>query len=115
MRVTLLHNPKAGRGHPTGAELTELIRAAGHKVRYRSTKEGKYPRVLDAPADLVVAAGGDGTIRKVAVRLVGRGVPLTIIPLGTANNIATSLGICGPPAELVAGWPRARRRKLDVG
>jgi diacylglycerol kinase (ATP) len=115
MRVTLLHNPTAGKGHPTRDELTALIRAAGHKVLYQSTKKRKYARALDAPADLIVVAGGDGTIRKVAVRLVGRGVPLAIIPLGTANNIAAALDIRGTREEIVAGWAHARRRKLDVG
>lgn len=115
MRVTLLHNPTAGKGHPTRDELIELIRAAGHKVLYQSTKKRKYARAFDAPADMFVAAGGDGTIRKIAVRLVGRGVPLAVIPLGTANNIAASLDINGTKEEIVAGWARARRRKLDVG
>ena len=115
MRVTLMHNPNAGKGRPTGAELTELLRAAGHKVRYQSTKEKGYARALKLAADLVVVAGGDGVIRKVACRLVGRGVPLAIIPLGTANNIAKSLGVMGPPEEIIAGLKRTRCRTLDVG
>jgi hypothetical protein len=58
MRVTLLHNPKAGKGHPTDRELTEVIGAARHKVRYQSMKKKRYGRALAAPADLMVAAGG---------------------------------------------------------
>lgn len=115
MRVTLMHNPAAGKGRPTGDELRALVRAAGHKVRYQSTKETDYAQALREPADLVVVAGGDGAIRKIALRLVGRGVPLAVIPLGTANNISKSLGVAGTPEELIAGWAAARRRKLDVG
>jgi diacylglycerol kinase family enzyme len=115
MRVTLIHNPKAGKGHPIGAELQALIEEAGHKVRYQSSKEKKWARALKRETDLVVIAGGDGTIRKVATRLAGRRVPITILPLGTANNIAKSLGINGTLAQLVAGWAGAPRRPVDVG
>jgi diacylglycerol kinase family enzyme len=48
-------------------------------------------------ADLVVAAGGDGTVRGCAEGLAGTGVPLGIVPHGTANLLARSLGIPGHP------------------
>src|ERR1041384_209692 len=115
MRVTLIHNPKAGKGHPTGDELTALLSAAGHKVRYQSSKEKKWRRALKTKADLIVVAGGDGTIRKVVTRLAHPRVPLAILPLGTANNIAKSLGIVESLEQLVAGWPQAERRQVDVG
>jgi diacylglycerol kinase family enzyme len=47
--------------------------------------------------DLVVAAGGDGTVRGCAEGLAGTGVPLAIVPHGTANLLARSLGIPGHP------------------
>jgi len=115
MRVTLIHNPKAGKGHPTGVELKTLVKEAGHKVLYQSSKEKKWKRALKSAADLIAVAGGDGTIRKVATRLAGHSVPLTIFPLGTANNIAKSLGINGTLEQLVAGLEQARRRQVDVG
>jgi diacylglycerol kinase (ATP) len=48
-------------------------------------------------ADLVVAAGGDGTVRGCAEGLADTGVPLGIIPLGTGNLLARTLGIPGHP------------------
>ena len=61
-------------------------------------------------------AGGDGTVAGVTRRMVGRGVPVAILPSGTANNIARSLGLLKRPfEELVRGWRDARRVKLDVG
>ncbi|HTM21842.1 MAG TPA: diacylglycerol kinase family protein [Kofleriaceae bacterium] len=114
MRVTLVYHHAAGQGLSAGWLRQELERA-GHQV----------VRVLDGPAclasadlsaiDLVVAAGGDGTIARTATALAGRDLPLAILPLGTANNIARSLGIDGTTAELIAAWPDAQPRPLDLG
>lgn len=117
MRVTLLHNPEAGSEEHTREELESLIAAAGHEVRYQSTKEHGWKAALEEPVDLVVAAGGDGTVSKVFKRLAKRGgPPVTILPCGTANNIARSLGLTDRDvAELVRAWPPAQRRRYDLG
>ena len=63
--------------------------------------------------DLVVAAGGDGTINEVVNGLTG--VPLGILPLGTVNVFAKELGI---PARLAAAWrvlETGRVRRVDLG
>ena len=49
-----------------------------------------------------MVAGGDGTVAAVVKMLPDRSVPLAIIPSGTANNIARSLGICGAPEASIA-------------
>jgi diacylglycerol kinase family enzyme len=117
VRITLIHNPHAGNQDDEEAEdLRKLLKDAGHKVRYQSAKDGEWKRSLKKPADLVVVAGGDGTVGKVTRRLVGRGVPVALLPSGTANNIARTLGLVERPfEELVRGWEGARRVKLDVG
>ena len=116
MRVTLIHNPGAGRQEEDAGALLKLLRRAGHKPRYQSSKEKGWDRVLDKRADLVVVAGGDGTVGGVTRRMVGRGVPVAILPAGTANNVANSLGLLKKPfEELVQGWRDARRVKLDLG
>ena len=117
MRVTLIHNPGAGRQDKDAAKsLMKLLRRAGHKPRYQPAKEKKWHRVLDKGADLVVVAGGDGTVASVTRHMVGRGVPVAILPSGTANNIARSLGLLKRPfEELVRGWRDARRVRLDLG
>ncbi len=63
----------------------------------------------------MVAAGGDGTIAKVMLALPDRSLPLAIVALGSANNIARSLGIAGSPREIAASWKSARRRRYDLG
>ena len=116
MRVTLIHNPKAGRRSATPGALKKLLRDAGHKVLYHSCKERGWKQALMEPTDLVVVAGGDGTVGRVARRLAGRGIPMALLPSGTANNIARTLGQLEQPFKrLVRGWKGARLVKLDVG
>ena len=116
MRVTLVHNPGAGKQAMTAGALKKLLAAQGHEVRYQSAKEKGWKKALKKPADLVIVAGGDGTVARVTRRMVGRGVPVALLPSGTANNIARSLGLVERPfEELVRGWKAARRVRLDVG
>ena len=121
MRVTLIHNPKAGGdAGPSKDDLLGWLERAGLDAVYRNSKKDDLDDALEDPGALVVAAGGDGTIAKVARRLGGRGIPLAVLPLGTANNIARSLGLDGGIEEAVAALgavalPELPRRRLDVG
>ena len=117
MRITLIHNPGAGKtGAKEGKQLCRFLERHGHDVRYRSTKEDGWKRALKKKADLIAVAGGDGTVGKVARRLVGRGMPIGVLPSGTANNIAHTLGLIDKPfEEIVRGWEKPRRVKLDLG
>ncbi|MBC9957880.1 diacylglycerol kinase family protein [Yimella sp. cx-51] len=54
---------------------------------------GQTQAALDAGVDLVVALGGDGTVRNVSTTLVDTGVPLAILPAGTGNLLARNLGL----------------------
>ena len=115
MRVSLLYNPTAGEGdapHP----LPEMLTRHGHDVvTVVDDKQQAEQRLLAQPCDLVVAAGGDGTVGLAARAVAHRGVPMAILPLGTANNIALTLGIEGSIDELIAGWHSGRYRPIDIG
>ena len=115
MKITLIHNPSAGGGQ--GVEsLVQLMTDAGHEVTFRSSKQG-WQSVLTKPADLVVAAGGDGTVRQVALAAASKGLPFAAFPIGTANNIAKSIGGLGDASELIESWstsPRAEQ-PFDLG
>ncbi len=114
-RAILVHNPSAGQGKHSAEELTALLRAAGFRVRYVHAKKKRQVKALRDAKGLIVVAGGDGTVHRVARRIAGRGKAMTILPLGTANNIARSLGIQGTPAELVPGLKRAKEIAIDLG
>jgi diacylglycerol kinase (ATP) len=109
-RATLIHNEKAGDRRHTRAGLVELLGRAGYRVEYFSTEDCDIARAVKLAAGLIVVAGGDGTIAKVVVAATPEGPPIAILPLGTANNIAASLGIGGPMQEIVAGWTARRTR-----
>jgi diacylglycerol kinase family enzyme len=115
VRVTFLHNPTAGEEQHEAETLVSAIRRAGHEVVAHSTKHHAVEALLREPADLVAVAGGDGTVEKVGASLAGRSVPMAILPIGTANNIADTLGVRGDVSELIAGWRTARRTCIDVG
>jgi diacylglycerol kinase family enzyme len=114
-RAILVHNPTAGQGKHSAEELTALLRAAGFGVRYVHAKKKRQVKALCDAKGLIVVAGGDGTVHRVARRLAGHGKTMTILPLGTANNIARSLGIQGTPAELVPRLKRAKEIAIDLG
>ncbi|HJU66503.1 MAG TPA: diacylglycerol kinase family protein [Gemmatimonadaceae bacterium] len=114
MRVTLMHNPTAGSWSQRGDELVALVRAAGHEVTYQSTKAQELTHALEHPGDLMLIAGGDGTVTDVVPKILHYDVPVAILPVGTANNIASTLGVRGTPQEIAAGLQSAIRRPLDV-
>src|SRR5688572_33369957 len=116
MRVTLIHNPNAGADQPpSAAELRQLIKDAGHDISYQSSKEDGWKSALKKETDLIAVAGGDGTVARVARRVAGRGVPMAILPLGTANNIANSLGIADISIrKQIAAWEDAPRVPFDT-
>lgn len=114
VRTTLVYNPSAGDEQHAGEELVEQLKKAGYEARLVAGKR-KLEQRLGDPGELVVVAGGDGSVKRVAVALAGRGVPMAILPMGTANNIAKSLGGMATVEELIAGWRTEERRRLRVG
>lgn len=101
--ATLIFNPRAGR--LTVAEsldtIAETWRAAGWAVTLApTTRPGDASRLAreaaEAGVDVVLAAGGDGTLGEVANGLVGSNTILAPIPAGTANALAQELGLARP-------------------
>jgi diacylglycerol kinase (ATP) len=114
MRALLVHNPMAGtKGHDKGA-IVDALQLADIKVDYLSSKDEDLKRALKREYDVIIAAGGDGTIDYVFRHLADRSIPIGILPLGSANNIARSLGIAGTPAELAEQWRVGRAHPFHL-
>ena len=115
MRVLLVHNPQAGDDDCAGEHLVELVNGSGHDVDYVQSIDSWKPRFDDSP-ELIAVAGGDGTVAEAARVAAARGIPITVLPAGTANNIAGSLGLSRVAhADLVAGWADGTLRPFDLG
>jgi len=129
MDVALVVNPTARSGARTNAAQTVAQRLRAHGMRTTLVAGGSAAEsthllrlALDAGADAVVVAGGDGTVNLAASVLAGTGIPVGIVPTGTGNDIATSLGLrerdaAGAAEAVIAGVTRtidlARLRRED--
>jgi len=65
--------------------------------------------------DLVIIGGGDGTLNLAAQALMDTQLPLGILPLGTANDLARTLGITPDVKSAVRTIARGKTRKIDLG
>lgn len=115
MRITLIHNPKAGRAEYGKKDLLSALAKAGHRATYYSTKKGGWKKALKKSANLVLIAGGDGTVGKVAPYLVDSGIPLAVCPLGPVNNLARTLGFCSIPEAIITQLEHGTKHAVDVG
>jgi diacylglycerol kinase family enzyme len=75
---------------------------------------GAARRALDVGATMIFAVGGDGTVRACAQVLAGTGVPLAIVPAGSANLTAHALSIPGRPEAAVEVGFTGRDRRIDL-
>ncbi len=66
-------------------------------------------------ADLIVVAGGDGTINETAEGMIGTEVPLAILPAGTANVLATEMKLGGNLEQVASRLGELRPKRISVG
>ena len=120
-RVRLILNGKVAGNDALRAAVSRQ-RADGHRIEVRVTWEkGDARRFVSEPdtVDLVIAAGGDGTLNEVVHGLMDLSKParpiLGIVPLGTANDFATGCGIPRDPAKALALCVRGEAVPIDIG
>jgi YegS/Rv2252/BmrU family lipid kinase len=118
-RALLLFNPGARQVDDESVDLAEALRARGLDVMYAPLDDparvGDLIRQHAPDVSRVIIGGGDGTLSAATQALVDTGLPLGIVPLGTANNVARTLGIpeeIGNALDIAAG---DFRRVIDVG
>jgi diacylglycerol kinase family enzyme len=111
-RALIVVNPSLPRtGSDFGRRLLDLAGKLGWEAMVLETKAGLNVESIGAALarrdfQLVLAAGGDGTVAEVMAAAHQRGLPMGIVPRGTANIVAREL-------KLPAGWRAALRRALE--
>lgn len=120
VRVGVVWNPAKGEKEDLEQALSEV--EAGEVSWFETTEEdpggGATRQALSSGVEVVIAAGGDGTVRAVAEQLAesGADVVLGIVPRGTGNLLARNLGV--PLDDVPAAIARAlegESQRIDVG
>src|SRR5258706_15755130 len=119
--VTVLFNPAAGGVRMQGpeGEIATLFAAAGCQADVKVLRQGHDPadaaRAASAAGSIVVAAGGDGTVSRVAAGVFEADGTLGVLPLGTLNHFAKDLHIPLALGEAVQIVAARRVGPRDVG
>lgn len=118
-KVRLIHNLRAGTDEKYSKEdLIELIGSHHYHCEYTSSKS-KVLKDISPNTNFIAIAGGDGTVRGTIIKLLDQKLkkkrPIAIIPIGTANNIATSLGISVDIKKNIEHWSNYQLKNFDVG
>ncbi|MFE5409898.1 diacylglycerol kinase [Microbacterium sp. NPDC056569] len=114
MRVALLANPAARAGAHTGAATHAAERLRAHGVQTTILSGGSAAEssallrtAIEVGVDAVAVAGGDGTVNLAIQEVAGTGIPLGIVPSGTGNDFASTLGLreldVAAAADAIAG------------
>lgn len=117
-RALVVANPKSRQGATGLDPALEVLASAGLTVRRVSSDGGSLAEVIAGEAeacDLVVVAGGDGSMSAAAPAVMAADKPLGILPTGTANDLARTLGL---PTDLVGAAhviAAGRTRRIDLG
>jgi diacylglycerol kinase (ATP) len=118
LRALVIVNPNASRAQTALPVLTSwftenckavIVVAKSKKERERELKNnGKE-------VDLIVIGGGDGTISTAVPQLLELKRPFAVLPLGTANDFARTIGLPPDPIEAAKVALRGRKQRIDVG
>lgn len=118
MKTVIILNPASGRGR--GARMRNLIESAlpGAQI-IETTRRGAATELargaVQNGAQLVVAAGGDGTLGEALNGVFGTGAKLGVLPLGTGNDFARCIGIGTKLEHALAVLKAGKPRAVDVG
>ncbi len=123
MRAKLIFNPGSGAAGESPVQLMDVISEMqawklvpeAYLVESGSDLPAVVKEALEDGIRMVVVCGGDGTIDGVAGALAGTNATLGIIPTGTQNNVALSLGIPADIPAAIAILRTGRRIKVDMG
>ncbi len=112
--AVVIRNPMSRRGGEDLGAAYELLKAGGLSIAEAPTDAEERSAAL-AKADIVIVAGGDGTLHHAAPSLLSAQKPFGILPLGTANDLARSLDIPADPVQAAQIILNGEMRAIDLG
>lgn len=120
MKIRAIVNLRAGLAAHRALDAMAAGRPSWPAIEVRLTEGPAHAIALareavEDEAALVLAAGGDGTVNEVAIALIGTGVPLGIVPVGSGNGLARALGLPLRPDRALAALETGIPRRMDVG
>lgn len=112
----LIYNPNAGSAEALEDLAVQLADVQVHQTSDVEDSRRAIRLAADQGIELVIAGGGDGTVRSVVDAIVSCAPQLClgVLPLGTANTLCRSLSIAPDPEEAVANLLEGRTRQIDV-
>ncbi len=115
MRGFLLINPRAGTESPTADELAEAARERGVEAHLLHEGDDAAELARAADAEVLAAAGGDGSVATVAAVAVERDLPFVVVPYGTRNHFARDVGLDRDDPFAALDAFDGEERRVDVG
>ncbi len=115
MRALLVINPRAGSESPSTEELTQAARERGIDARVLGEGDDPLELARTAEADILGAAGGDGTVATIAAVALERDLPFVVVPFGTRNHFARDLGLDRDDPLAALDAFAGEERRVDVG
>lgn len=118
-RALLVVNPRARRGGEAMEETCDVLEEAGFELSRPEpagdVSIGELIRNKAGEVDLVIVGGGDGTLNAAAQALVDTQLPLGVLPLGTANDFARTIGLPPDPVAAARLLATLKPRPIDLG
>ncbi|MBU0774016.1 MAG: diacylglycerol kinase, partial [Alphaproteobacteria bacterium] len=120
-QAALIVNAHSRKGEALFAEAKEKLEEAGidllaaHAVKNPALMEETVAKAIADGAPMVIVGGGDGSMSSTVDQFVGKDCVFAVLPLGTANSFARTLGL---PLDLdgaIAAIANGRRRRVDLG
>ena len=121
--VSIIFNPVSGSGDPEVRKklISDALAEHGYRCQFIATSEKQGAKQLAEDAlkkggiDLLVVAGGDGTVMEVLEAVAGKDIPVAVIPSGTGNLLSVNLGIPTKVPDAVHVALSGEQYKLDLG
>ena len=118
-KAVFLYNTQSGKGRIAASvdAICAVFREHGYDIRPQGIDFAKNPFDGNETIDLMVAAGGDGTVNYVvnSMKRKGLDIPVGVVPAGTANDFAGALGMSRTPLEAARQIAGGTEQRVDCG